>query len=323
MTKKTLMILVVLFHSCDGNVFQQLYDAEEQDGLFFETEEQFFVDFYEPQDIAETGDHQFYEQPDVFVEKYSEPLDEKKDISGPISAYSQSKWYETLIALLDLRYKTGHFIVTNVKNPKNQAQNYAKTSSAQELIKSASTVVHELNHFYNFEKSSYYNYTYRIRHDLEITVAYFDTFPRNEILQYVTWDDFYADTYLTGAMGKQGFDSVLEEFNAYIQSLFTDFSFVDQFNKNIYISSRDGVITFMIYTALYLRHARTNEPKTYEKITSNQKWRDLILTLFGRAEFILETTDKYKNLGIDDDMLAGKFEQLNLRDEFIMIMNYT
>lgn len=312
---KYYFLFVIILFSCGGKSIHSV-NVDSIDISVDSTTDQGFLpeDLYEtpkPELIDEsysdsTPQVDYVEQKEETTqEKYWEPLDEKKNISDLLDSYSSSNWYETLIALLERRYTTGHYIVLEVNNSKKQASSYIDNSSKLSFIMTISVVVHELTHILDFQESSY-TYTYVVRHDLQLKVPYFKTYARNKILQYITWNDDYADVYLTGQMGTQGFDSLLDELNAYIQSLFTDYSFVDQFPKTISITSRDGVLTFMIYTELYLMHGRLYEQATYNIIISNEKWRELILTLWDRGDFILEVTKSYNQLGINDGILYNK-----------------
>ncbi len=140
-----------------------------------------------------------------------------------------------------------------------------------------------------------------IRSDLTITIRLFTTFARSEILAYHADPaaDMYDEVYLTGFAGTQGFDSLLDEYNAYTHSLATDYCVRDLYAPYSF-SSRDGILTFMYYVELYLMVARLNHPTVYAALTAEPQTVRLILTDWDRAEFYLGLSAGISALGIND-----------------------
>jgi hypothetical protein len=116
--------------------------------------------------------------------------------------------------------------------------------------------------------------------------------------------DFYADTYLTGDSGAQWFNSLLDEYNAYIHSLASKYCTRDALSQGMSTSARDGALTFMYYVELYLKLARTVHPDDYAEILADPNHLSPILTVWDRAEFWLAVTDATPSLGIDDDTIS-------------------
>ena len=124
--------------------------------------------------------------------------------------------------------------------------------------------------------------------------------------------DSYAYIYLNGdpdngkfESGDQGFDNLIEEVTQYVNSLATGYAYQDQkggFSKS---SDRDGILNFLWYTERYLHMARTKYPDFYKFAANDKCWRELVLTLWGRAWLYLEATKNNSNLGINDAKLMG------------------
>ena len=112
----------------------------------------------------------------------------------------------------------------------------------------------------------------------------------------------YGYVYLVGNGSQQGFNTVLEETLQYVNSLGTDYAFVDQANPFAAGSARDGILTFLWFVQRYLYMARTKYPGGYQVIT-NSCWREAILTIWGRAWLYLDETEGISQLGINDDFI--------------------
>jgi hypothetical protein len=133
--------------------------------------------------------------------------------------------------------------------------------------------------------------------------------------------DFYADVYLDGSAsnasfegGDQGFNSVLEEANQYVNSLATALAFVDQY-KNARVSERDGILTFLWYIERYLKLAREDYPAAYALISGDECWRQATLSVWDRAWFYLEAAKGEDNLQLDADALTDLVKDSSLTSE--------
>jgi len=193
------------------------------------------------------------------------------------------------------------------------------------------TVVHECGHYWDSLLSSGTN-SYAINHDLHIsctrgaaTNAGGDTFYRalirNDDYQQLRPPcggpghgcDSYANTYLSGQSGNQGFNMLLEETVQYINSLATAYAFGDQQNPTLSTSDRDGILTFLWYVERYLKMAREEYPAAYARLSTDACWRDAILTVWGRAWKYLELTKDFNS--IDDDAIEQAVADPVLLDE--------
>ena len=199
------------------------------------------------------------------------------------------------------------------------------TSSAEAVLRSAATTVHECGHFYDLASSaasSAASSTYVIRPDLVFTCESGDTtsrggktFARSLIKQdaYAAKRrpcakggkgcDSYASTYLDGQSGEQGYNFVLEEAAQYVNSLATALAFQEQY-AGTRASERDGILTFLWYIERYLAMARADNPEAYELISEDACWRKLTLTIWDRGWFYEKATEGMDTLGIDDAELA-------------------
>ena len=191
-------------------------------------------------------------------------------------------------------------------------------SAATSVIGQLSTLVHECGHFFDMGSLGSGTSDYYITEDLAFSctggdkVAYGgNTFTRDKLMDDTFARlrpactsgsnpdcDFYANTYLTGQSGDQGFNMLMEEVVQYVNSLATGYSFYDNLQGSI--SERDGILTFLWYLERYLYLARTEYPETYDFIINDGCWREIILTVWGRAWLYLNLTQGFDNLGIND-----------------------
>ena len=148
-------------------------------------------------------------------------------------------------------------------------------------------------------------WSYRVRDDLVIRARRLRNFAISEILQLhadVAKDQF-ADLYLSGPTGTQGFNYLLEEYNAYVHTLATRYCTQDGIADGVRVNGKDGILTFMYYLELYLRRARTAHPDDYAAIKADPEQVRLILTVWDRAElWLAKAADRYQ-LGIDDAVI--------------------
>jgi hypothetical protein len=145
-----------------------------------------------------------------------------------------------------------------------------------------------------------------------------ETFPRSEILSRhpSPATDTYASTYLTADSGAQGFDSVLEEFSAYVHSLASSYCVRDlRADAGTSSSDRDGVLTFMLYAALYLRTAREDHPDVYQALVADEPTMQMLRLVWQRGQFYLDVTRPYTFLGINDRKLSGQLAAADVRAE--------
>jgi hypothetical protein len=216
-------------------------------------------------------------------------------------------------------------------------------STAQAAISSLDTVVHECGHLYDMQLGqgtggNVYFFTDATRFSCtrgDTTSRGGDTFARSLIrndsysASYPPCNgattgncDSYADIYLDGDptdatfdSGDQGFNMLLEEDVQYVNSLATAWAFANQQPSGRRTSARDGILNFLWYVERYLHMARTMYPQAYMRLSTDQCWRDAILTLWGRAWLYLQATEGMTALGINDTRLMGLVTNPELLDE--------
>ncbi|MCE7937586.1 hypothetical protein DCC79_09510 [bacterium] len=156
-----------------------------------------------------------------------------------------------------------------------------------------------------------------VRDDLTLLMTRVETYPRAEIARYVVGplDNQYKAIYLTGASGDQGFGSVLNELNAYTHSLFVGYGLHDQNPPGRRQSDRDGLVTFMLYTQLYLRHARTDHPSDHARLRAEPEIRDAVRLLWARANFILDVTEDIPGLALDPVAVESEMRKPDMQAE--------
>lgn len=181
------------------------------------------------------------------------------------------------------------------------ADTFEGTSSRFEVA------VHEGSHVWRAKRFNGKTEIFPIREDLVVEARRLSTFHRNEILT-VHVDrkaDDYADVYLEGASGAQGFATLLDEYQAYAHSLASRYCTRDLLPQHTRSSARDGILTMMYYVEAYLALARERHPETYAAILGDPGYRKVILTVWDRAEFWLRKARGDRRLGISDKQIAG------------------
>jgi hypothetical protein len=256
-------------------------------------------------------------------DRYSEPLTDRIPLDDIRSSYTAARWYEALLAVLQRRYGTGHYIVTHLADSQAKAAQWTngRTRSFDDLLGALELTVHEMDHQLGIQEgflpSVGREYYYQVRSDLSVKVTVVPTFNRSEIAQYVTGPlvNMYKDTYLTGQSGAQGFFTLLDEFNAYTHSLFTGYGLYDQYPSGQRVSHRDGLVTMMMYTELFLMHARTKHPADYAALRAKPEVKALVKLLWDRANFILDTTQGIPALAYDPAAVEAKMRSAEMQAE--------
>jgi len=284
--------------------------------------------------------------PDCVDGMFSEPLpDPSVDLSDLEAAYSPADVRGFIESVLDRRYSTGAELVRNGDDPSigDCVEFFLRDSDTpQDIYNQMSTFVHECGHFYDLAEGGFSSAVYVINDSpLRIECAGGDstdrggmTYARSRIrddeyqparpIGSGPGSDFYGTIYLDGDPddgefdgGDQGFDSVMEEALQYVNSIATGYAFTNELMSRGSVSERDGILTFLWYVMRYLRMARLDFPAAYEHILNGDGgcWRELVLTVWGRAWLYLEVTRGMGHLGIDDDVLEGLVMDADLLSE--------
>lgn len=258
--------------------------------------------------------------------QYDETLpNDTAAISDLISGYAAADYLTFVDQVLARRYPVGAHLVT-LGNELGSARFgncverfTSNRNTAASILGQMSTVVHECGHIADLSSGGFSSSVYLITENLDFECSSAaarlgDSFERSRLngdaYAELNPDDFYRDVYLDGDPddgtfdgGDQGYDSVLEEATQYVNSLATDWALRDTRGQFGSVSARDGILTFLWYIERYLRMARLEFPATYSLITTNACWRELTLTIWGRAWLYLELSANESGLGISDDFI--------------------
>lgn len=213
----------------------------------------------------------------------------------------------TAIALAKARYPAGAPFIEVQNDAQLAAWFTAAPDTFEGTVSRFDAAVHEGSHLWSIARFSLGAQTYAVTEKLSVRAKRLRNFPRSEILSvHVDRDaDSYAKTYLEGASGNQGMNTLLDEYNAYAHSLASRYCTRDLLAPGTRVSARDGMLTFMYYVETYLELARTRHPRDYEAILADPGHRQLILVVWDRAELWLRRSAGEANLGIADRTLRG------------------
>jgi hypothetical protein len=248
--------------------------------------------------------------------QYTEALpDPSVDISAEMHAYQPSNLHGFIDAILTKRWPVGAWVVQQaLTNPALDCVEVftGDTSTPGPVLGRLSVVVHECGHLQNFTSRGS-NVTPSLTFSCGGGAG--RTFDRSNLIddQYQQQRprcpggfpngncDQYADTYLEGDSGAQGFDMLFEEMHQYVNSLATGYAFHDYMSSSR--SEMDGILTFMWYLERYLRMARLEYPQDYSTLVDDACWREAILTMWGRAWLMLSAAEGHDTLGISEEAL--------------------
>lgn len=253
---------------------------------------------------------------------YSEPLTDFPPLEDLRAGYRSDRWYPTLLEVLHRRYRHGRYVVTKLDDSENKAWRWVegRTASFDELLDAVNLTVHEMNHQLDWQEgvvaTRLQSHAYVVREDLTLLVPLVETYPRKEIAVYLVGplSNHYRSVYLE-LSGDKDFQSLVDELNAYTQSLFVDYGLHDQFPPRQRRSARDGLVTMMLYTQLYLRHGREHHPADYAALQAKPEMRAAIRLLWDRAMFILEVTEAIDALSIDAAPIEAEVRKPAMLDE--------
>ncbi len=248
-----------------------------------------------------------------------------------VAGYGQANYMAFIEDALTTRYPLGWHLVQG--GLQNQAWGHCvdlflgQKATADQVIGQLSTIVHECGHFFDIAQGGFDGAAYIITDAVKYTCSGGSSqagglmFARSRLLDDAYADlhppcppggfsgcDGYANVYLDGDpddgtfdSGDQGFDMLLEETVQYVNSLATGYAFHDRLANTV--SERDGILTFLWYLERYLRMARLEVPAAYQQLVGSACWRDVVLTVWGRAWLFLAATEDLPKLGIQDDKL--------------------
>ncbi len=264
--------------------------------------------------------------------QYSEMLPNPNvDLSDLFESYTAETAPEFIFQVLARRYPFAEYLVNigRMGQIGDCLDLFLRDRSSPEaVIRQMTTIVHECGHFADIDAGMFRNNVYLISEGISFTCQGGDavgrgdgrTFARSlinldayalEACRQGPNCDFYRSVYLDGDPnnanfegGDQGYNSVLEETAQYINSIAVGYAFNDYYSGSV--SERDGILTFLWYITRYLKMAREDYPEAYEFISTDPCWRELLLTLWGRAWLYLELTEGFPQLGINDEAIQGR-----------------
>lgn len=234
-----------------------------------------------------------------YVEDDCPPLEE---LSALATAHVPGGTRATAEALARARYPIGLPFI-QAQTDAMLAAWYTKAPDSLEGVASRFDVaVHEGSHIWVSKRFDPATVTYPVRTDLSIVTKRLHNFDRSAIVsRHVdAATDPYAKIYLSGASGAQGFNTLLDEYNAYTHTLAARLCTRDLLASGTRVSARDGILTMMYYVETYLAIAREEHAADYAAILADPGHRRLILTIWDRAELWLRRSAEFGSLGIDD-----------------------
>jgi len=208
----------------------------------------------------------------------------------------------TVRSIVRRRYPPGVAFI-DAQTDAQLAQWFSSPDSFPVVFRETRTAVHEGAHIWGFEVLEPDVYSYRIVDDELViaTVYHHDSFGRGEVLgRHPDPDgDLYADVYLDWT-GDEGFNSLLDEFNAYVHDLAAADCTRDALGFAS-TSARRAVFTFQFYVETYLAIAREEHPGTYDALVEDPGTRSAILTVWDRADTWLARTEGEEALSLDEE----------------------
>lgn len=250
---------------------------------------------------------------------YSEPLcaDPLPSLAMAEAAYQDTPagMRAASLAIAAARYPIATEFI-NVQTDMHLMTWYRQHRTFGDILSGFEVAVHEGQHIWDITMAQGM-WPYRLRDDLVIRTQRLTNFNRSEIMTVHAFaaTDNYAMVYLQGGSGMQGFNTLLDEYCAYVHSLAAKYCTRDSLPQGQRTSARDGILTMMYYVETYLKLARTNHPADYAAITGDPQHIRLILTNWARAEFYLNLTGPIASLGLRDDMIRPfTYDPANLEE---------
>lgn len=243
----------------------------------------------------------------------SDPL---ADLSDVAATHSSARLRETVTAIAERRYPIAVEFIA-VQDDADLARWFSMgTDSFDSVLDGFEVATHEGAHIWDITMIGA-EWPYRLTADRVIRTRNLENFARSEILAFHAdpSSDFYAMVYLEGFSGSQGFNNLLDEYNAYVHSLASKYCTRDSLAGGVRTSAKDGILTFMYYVELYLKVARMNHPDDYAEIVGDPAHIEMILAVWDRAEFWLEITASHPELGLNDAMIRSwTYDPANLME---------
>ncbi|MEA3357371.1 MAG: hypothetical protein U9Q67_02955 [Patescibacteria group bacterium] len=214
-----------------------------------------------------------------------------------------------MVAGLKENYPEGYFVILTqtLRRPEEFKDWYELLTPDPDAME---TIIHEMTHTGGIYCGTFFIedkcITIPDRWDLSERL-----FSGVELLDYIDSQNFIDEAYLEGC--KHNIIGTLDEVNAYIKSVRTD-----RANKN-YNSDPSTLARQMYYITLHLRHAKEEEPETWNILVDNKGFAYTLMRLIAMAEAELETAEEEGFSGINvTDNLNLYEENREYLDEFFV-----
>jgi hypothetical protein len=196
---------------------------------------------------------------------------------------------------------------------------FLESGSWGSFLDSLLTTSHEETHGWDYEHALYPStFGYFMTGDVQLFTSWEDTIPRSVIRPLIdddaTW--LYADLYLTGTQGTYGFTELLDETNCYINTLGAAVAVADGLPWGT--SARDGAVTFLYYTGVYLDYVEQHQPNTYNRWKNDPDMQETVRSMWLRTHFFLDLADLDPGLGIEDHRIKPlMYAQQGVFEDFL------
>ena len=229
---------------------------------------------------------------------YSEDYFPSVSLADLRAAYQTQQWKPDVLETLKRRITGGHALIDVMQND-SQLGNFVDSSSFDALMSSLMMVCNGETSIYDYGHASTTAFAYFLRADLTLTPAIVPTFPRSELLPYITDNATSAyDGALSGQQGSEDLTAVADDLTAFTNGLGCIAAVADQVASGI--SARDGVAASLYYLELYLKRARTAHPATYATLQASADWQKVVRYAWARAAFWRKVAAPSVQLGVAD-----------------------
>jgi hypothetical protein len=215
---------------------------------------------------------------------YSEPYDPSADISDLAAAYTEDNWLTTSLTVMQRRYPTGYFVL-NAEQNDPQLPEFVDSSSWSALMSSMMTVLDAETTGWDFDNATASVHPFMIVQTMQITAPILTTWPKGEILQYITDDSThtYDQTELEGEEGTYDGIFLFDDLDSACNGLAAATAVGDQITSGI--SARDGLAAHLYYLELYLRDGRLAHASDYATMKADPTWQKLVRYEWARGHF--------------------------------------
>ncbi|HEX8954494.1 MAG TPA: hypothetical protein VF945_21715 [Polyangia bacterium] len=229
---------------------------------------------------------------------YSEDFSPGVSLADLRAAYTTQQWKADVLEVLKRRIAGGHALIDQMQND-SQLAGFADRSSFDALMSSLMMVCNGETSIYDYGRASTTAFAYFVRADLTLQPAIVPTFPRSELLPYITDGATQAyDGALSGNQGAEDLTAVADDLTAFTNGLGCVAAVADQLASGI--SARDGMAASLYYLELYLKRARTAHASTYAALQASADWQKVVRYLWARAAFWRKVAAPSSQLGVAD-----------------------